>query len=307
MSTFTRFAALAAAASLLLAACGDDKKDADPTTTSAAAASSTAAPSATEAVKALKIISLSPSATETLFAIGAGNQLIAVDDQSNYPAEATKLPHDLSGFQPNVEAIAALKPDVVIHDGTTDLQAQLDKVSIKSFIDAAPQAITDVYARIEQLGALTGHTGDAAELVSKMTTEIKAATDKAPKAAGLTYFHELDNTLYSTTSASFIGQVYALFGLTNIADALAGGSPYPQLSAEAVISANPDMIFLADGGFGESAQTVAARPGWAAIGAVKNGAVFVLDADVASRWGPRLPQLVTLVSESLSKVPAKVS
>lgn len=310
MSTFTRFAAIAAAASLLLGACGDDKK-ADSTTTTAAASaassSTSAAPSSSDApTAAKKIISLSPSATETLFAIGAGDQVIAVDDQSNYPAEATKLPHDLSGFQPNVEAIAALKPEVVIHDGTTDLKAQLDKVGIESFIDDAPKAITDVYARIEQLGALTGHTGDAAELVSKMTSEIDAAVKAAPKGTGMSYFHELDNTLYSVTSSSFIGQVYALFGLTNVADALAGGSPYPQLSAEAVITANPDLIFLADGGFGESAQTVSARPGWAAIAAVKNGAVFTVDADIASRWGPRLSQSVQFVADALAKVPAKV-
>ena len=313
MTRPTRLAA-AVAFALALAACGDDTTTKPAGTTAGTPPAATApattpasAPSSGETSAApKKIISLSPSATETLYAIGAGPQILAVDEYSTFPAETQKIKHDLSGFTPNVEAIAALAPGLVIHEGSTKLHDQLAALKIPDLIAAAPSDFAGVYSQIEQLGAATGHVADAAELVSKMTIEIKAAIDAAPKAAaGTTYFHEVDNTLYSTTSKSFIGQVYAQFGLVNIADAAGGDNPYPQLSTETIITANPQLIFLADGNFGESAQTVAARPGWAAIDAVKNGNVVVVDADLASRWGPRLVDLVKLIADAVSKLPVK--
>lgn len=323
MIRFTKVAAFAALASLALVACGDDKSS---TTTAASttAASSTEAPSSTapttqspstqapatdgpdDPVTPQRIVSLSPSGTEILFAIGAGDQVVAVDDFSTFPAEALELPHDLSGYQPNVEAIAGYQPDLVVHDGHTDLEAQLDRLGIASFIDDAPVDTDGVYARIEQLGAATGHIAEAAALVAQMTTDITDALEAAPDNPGLTYFHELDGTLYSVTSNTFVGQVYAQFGLTNIADAAAGGSDYPQLSSETVVAADPDLIFLADSAFGESVESVSARPGWAAITAVIDGSVFEIDPDLASRWGPRYPQLFTSIAQALASVPSKV-
>jgi iron complex transport system substrate-binding protein len=290
------------AAVMLLAACGDDKQVASdapqPTTTTAAAATTSTllAPN--------KIISLSPTATEVLFAIGAGDQVLAIDDQSNYPPEALKKPHDLSGFEPNVESIAALKPDlVVIADDFTGLTKQLEALGLTVWSGPAATSFDNVYEQIEQLGAVTGHVGEAAELVLKMQTDIAAAVKAAPKPAKpLTYYHEVDNTYYSVTENTFIGQVYALFGLQSIADFQEVSSDYPQLSAEAIISADPDFIFLADGGFGESPATVAARPGWESLKAVANGNVVVVDADISSRWGPRLVELVTAISAAVAKV-----
>ncbi len=293
------------------AACGDDgaEQDAANTANSASDGSATtvAADEPVTGETPSKIVSLSASATETLFAIGAGDQVIAVDEYSDYPADVAALPNDLSGFEPNVEAIAALQPDLVLHDGTTELGAQLDELGITHWVGAAATTLDDVYTQIEQLGAATGHVGESAELVGQMQADIDAAVASfTPPAEPLTYFHELDNTLYSATSRTFIGSVYSLFGLTNIADEAGGDQDYPQLSAEFVIAADPDVVFLADAGAGESAATVAARPGWAALSAVTNGAVIPLDADIVSRWGPRVVEFVQLVAESLAKVPAGV-
>jgi iron complex transport system substrate-binding protein len=120
----------------------------------------------------------------------------------------------------------------------------------------------------------------------------------------LSYYHELTTELYSTTSKTFIGQVYGLFGLTNIADAAdtvdSGG--YPKLSAEHIIKSNPDLIFLADTRCcGQNAATVGARPGWNTLKAVQGGHVVLLDDDLASRWGPRIVDLVRDVGEAVSK------
>ena len=297
---------VALAAVVLLGACGDDKQAASDTSPASVAVTTPVVESSTTSMLPVlgKIVSLSPTATEMLFAIGAGDQVLAVDDQSNYPPEALQKPHDLSGFEPNVEAIAGLKPDlVVIADDFTGLTKQLEALGLTVWSGPAATTFDNVYEQIEQLGAVTGHVGDAAALVLKMQTDIAAAVKDAPKPAQpLTYFHELDNTYYSITENTFIGQVYSLFGLQSIADLQEVDSDYPQLSAEAVISANPDFIFLADGGFGESPETVAARPGWGSLKAVTNGNVVVVDGDISSRWGPRIVDYIKAVSAAVAKV-----
>jgi iron complex transport system substrate-binding protein len=295
---------VALAAVMLLAACGDDNQAAGDAPTSSVAVTEAPAPAGPVATK---IVSLSASATETLFAIGAGGQVLAVDDQSNFPAEALQKPHDLSGFQPNVEAIATLKPDLVlIGDDSKGLSKQLEAVGVRTWVGSAPMSFDDVYVQIEQLGAATGHVGEAAELVLKMQTEIDAAVKAAPKeSAGKTFYHELDNGLYSVTSNTFIGQVYGLFGLHNIADTAESDTDYPQLSAEFIISQSPDLVFLADTKCcAESPETVAAREGWGEITAVTNSNVVAMDDDIASRWGPRIVDYVKAVSAAVAKVPA---
>lgn len=293
---------------MLLAACGSSKVASTtlPATTAAPTTVAAAVPTTSTVPAVSRIISLSPTATEMLFAIGAGGQVLAVDDQSNYPPEALQKPHDLSGYQPNVEAIAALKPDeVVIGDDSSGLSKQLGALGLKTWVGAAATSFDGVYQQIEQLGALTGHVADAAALVLKMQTEIAATIKDSPKPAKpLTYYHELDNTYYSVTKNTFIGQVYGLFGMQSIADTQGVSSDYPQLSAEAIISANPDFIFLADGGFGESPASVAARPGWGSLKAVTNGNVIVVDADISSRWGPRIVDYVKSIAVAISKTVA---
>ena len=228
------------------------------------------------------IVSLSPTATEMLFAIGAGKQVIAVDDQSNFPAEAPKT--DLSGFKPNVEAIAAKKPDlVVVADDVGKIAEPLGKLGIPVLILPAAQTFQDSYSQLEQLGVATGHVADGVKASSTMKAAIEAAIAKAPKSATkLTYFHELDNTFFTVTSKTFIGQVYAAFGLENIADSAdKDGSGYPQLSAEALVAANPDLIFLADTKCCEQTpELVASRPGWSGLKAVTRKSIVVLLSDM---------------------------
>lgn len=319
-----RFSSIAALAAFLLtaAACGDDTTQSSDTAAATTAGDTTAVVESTAAADTtmassgtdpgsdmpMAIVSLSPTHTEMLLALGAGDQVIAVDDQSNYPAEALAKPHDLSGFEPNVEAIAALHPDlVVIADDGADLTGQLGKLGIAVWVGPAPATFDDVYAQIEQLGAATGHVGDAAELVGQMQADIAAAVAEAPKpAVPLSFYHELDPTLYSVTSNTFIGQVYGLFGLVNLADGVEAGNDYPQLNAEYIVSSNPDLVFLADTKCcGESPATVAARDGWSATAAVANDNVIAIDDDIASRWGPRLVDFITAVSAALAKVPAQ--
>ncbi|WP_433793016.1 ABC transporter substrate-binding protein [Actinoplanes sp. CA-252034] len=303
-------AAIAASALLLTGCAGDDPK---PTVTPTASGAATAAypvtvGTVTLAERPAKIISLSPTATEMLFAIGAGPQVTAVDDQSTYPAEAPKT--DLSGFKPNAEAIAAKDPDLVVISGDADgIVAQLGKLSIPVFVSPAAATLDDAYTEITELGTLTGHPTEATALNQRMATEIDTIVKSVPaRGKPLSYYYELGPDLYSATSKTFIGSIFERFGMTNVADAAdpdgkLGG--YPQLSQESLVKANPDTIFLADTKCcQQSAETVRARAGWSSITAVAKGQVYPLDDDIASRWGPRTVELVKTVADAVSKVPA---
>ena len=251
-----------------------------------------------------RIVSLSPTATETLFAIGAGKQVVAVDEQSDYPRCAPRT--TLSGYTPNVEAIAAYRPDlVVISFDPKGLSEALGRLGIPVVFHNAAATLPGAYQQIRQLGRLSGHAQGADALVGRMKARIGQIVAKArARGTGATVYHELDPTLYSVTSNTFVGRVYAMFGLRNIADAArAGGSDYPQLSPEYVVSANPDLIVLADTVCcGQKAQTVAARPGWSRIAAVRTGSVVRLDDSIASRWGPRLVNLVRAIGTALGRL-----
>ena len=251
-----------------------------------------------------RIVSISPTGTEMLFAIGAGDRVVAVDQFSYYPTDAPVT--DLDGWNPNIEAIASYEPDLVVLQTDGDLVASLEALGIEVWAHDAPLALDDVYVQIEQLGAVTGQTGEAAALIADMRAEIAELIAAAPDASGLSYYHELDNTLYTVTGGTFIGQVYGLFGLANVADpADADGSAwgYPQLSDEYLVDADPDVIFLADTlCCGQNAQTVAARPGWDQITAVQTGRIVELDDDIVSRWGPRLVDFIAAISDVLVSV-----
>jgi iron complex transport system substrate-binding protein len=248
-----------------------------------------------------RIISLSPTATESLFAIGAGKQVVAVDDQSDYPKRAPRT--TLSGYTPNVEAIAAYRPDLVVLSGdANDVVEGLHKLGIRVLLQPAAKKLADAYAEIRQLGAVTGHRGSAAALVQRMQRRINRIVKSVPR-RHLSVYHELEPDLYSATSHTFIGTIYKLFGLRNIADAAdSTGSGYPQLSAEYIVSANPDVIVLADTRCcGASAATVAKRPGWSGIAAVRTGSVVPVDDSVASRWGPRIVDFVRAIGNVLKR------
>jgi iron complex transport system substrate-binding protein len=306
-------AAIAATALFLTGCAGNDPEpnagtSAGPAASNAGATYPVTVGTVTLAARPEKIVSLSPTATEMLFAIGAGPQVIAVDDQSNFPVQAPKT--DLSGFKPNAEAIAAKDPDLVVISGDADgIVAQLGKLAIPVFVSPAAATLDDTYEEITDLGTLTGHPAEAKALNAEMATEIDTIVKSVPaRGKPLSYYYELGPDLYSATSKTFIGSVLGLFGMTNVADAAdpdgkLGG--YPQLSQEALVKANPDTIFLADTKCcQQSADTVRARAGWSSITAVSKGQIYALDDDIASRWGPRTVELVKSVADAVAKVPA---
>jgi iron complex transport system substrate-binding protein len=252
-----------------------------------------------------------------LFAIGAGSQVVAVDDQSNYPAEAPMT--DLSGITANLEAILSYEPDMVVIQFDPGaliagletvfdpgaLIAGLETVGVPVLVYGAALTIDDVYRQVEALGTATGNVAGAAET----NAEITAGLDDAVTASGdlgenVTYYHEIDSLLYTATSSTFLGEIYGLFGLENIADpADADGSSYgyPQLSSEFVVSEDPNIIFLGNVLYGESAETVSQRPGWDVMTAVQNGNIADLDSDAASRWGPRIVDFAESIGDALEE------
>jgi iron complex transport system substrate-binding protein len=256
-----------------------------------------------------RIVSLAPTATEMLFAIGAGDQVIAVDEFSTYPEEAPST--DLSGYEPNVEAVAALDPDlVVVSDDFNDIVSALSAIEVPVLHLPAAGTLDDSYAQIELLGMATGNTADAASLVATMTGDIDRLVASVPQLdEPVSYYHELDASLFSVTSETFIGEIYSLAGLENIADQAEGAETlYLQLSAEYIIDADPDLIFLADTKCcGESPETVAARPGWGELTAVVRGSVVALDDDIASRWGPRVVELLEITVDAVHRLESEGS
>lgn len=258
------------------------------------------------AKKPTKILSLSPSATEIFYALGAGSQILAVDNLSNYPANAPMS--EISAFEPNVEAILAKKPDLVLLsiDSTKAPQIRnaLVKLGIPVLMEKAPSTLNDVYAENTLLAQVTDRQDGAVKLNASMAKSIKDVLAKAKKSSKIRIFHELDDTYYSVTSNTFIGKVYKDFGTVNIADAASGAdnSGYPQLSAEYLLKSDPQVIFLSDAQYGVTADSVSKRAGWSAISAVKNKKIVALPADIPSRWGPRLVDFYKLIGASLAKV-----
>jgi iron complex transport system substrate-binding protein len=245
----------------------------------------------------VRVVSLSPSATEDLFAVGAGVQVIAVDDQSDYPKRAPRT--NLSGFRPNTEAIASYNPDLVVISNDGGLAASLEKLGITVLLEPAPNTIAEAYDEVRQIGQATGHAGAATTVIRGMQSQLTALIRSVPKRSRhLKVFHELSPDYYTATSATFIGRMYRLFGLRNIADAAdSSHSGYPQLSAEYIVSANPDIVVLADSVCcGQTAATAGERPGWQLVSAVRRGRVVTVDDSVASRWGPRIVDFARVVA-----------
>ena len=329
-------AAITAAMTAALAACGSGGASTSATTSPSATESATEsangsqssnASSTTSAVfpvsvtagngtvtitsRPTRIVSLDPSATEDLYAVGAGSQVVAVDQDSDYPAGIPKT--SLSGITPNIEAIAKYNPSLVVaSQNSNGLVSGMTKLGVPVLIEPAAANLNDAYTQIQQIGQATGHAAQAELLVTGMQQQIAADVLKAGTAhRGETYYWELSaNPYYSATSTTFIGQIVGLFGLKNIADAASkpadGG--YPELSEEYIVTAKPQLVFLADNQAadgGQSPAVVDKRPGWSAIPAVKDHEVIGLNDDIASRWGPRLPQLVAQIAAALKQAPTK--
>src|SRR5688572_18031752 len=305
----SRAAGLLLPLSVVLTACGGGSAAGESESSSSAAAEEQAFPvtvtgddgELTLEAQPEAIVSMSASATEMLFAMGAGPQVEAVDMTSNYPEDAPVT--DLSAFTPNAEAIAGYQPDlVVLSDDLNGIVAALDALSIPTLLLGAPDTLEESYEQFETLGAATGHADDATKAVQDVQDRIDAAIASAADAEGMTVYHELDPTYYSASSSTFIGSIYGLFGLENIADEAPGAETgYPQLSAEYVVGAAPDLIVLADTiCCDQSADAVAQRPAFDTVPAVQEGRVLEGNDDIASRWGPRIADFAESVAETLN-------
>lgn len=251
-----------------------------------------------------RIVSLSPTATESLFAIGADDQVVAVDDQSDYPTEAPRT--ELSGYTPNVEAIAGYRPDLVVLSADSNKVVRaLEQLGIPVLLQPPARTLADAYGQIKRLGRATGQRAAASALVARMNDRIAALVDSAPRPdEPLSVYHEISPDYYSASSKTFIGSVYRLFGLRNIADeADKTGSGFPQLSAEYIVAASPDVIVLADTRCcDQNKTTVAKRPGWDEIAAVRDEAIVEVDDSLAARWGPRVVSFVRAIARALEAI-----
>ncbi len=260
-----------------------------------------AAPAGAKAKAPEAIISLSPTATEMLFAIGAGDQVVAVDDQSDFPADVPTT--DLSGYTPNIESIAGFEPDLVVVPDDTAVD-QLEDLGIDTLVLPAATDLGDTYAQIKRLGKVTGHLKAAKKVVAGMKADIADLVDQVPDGDRPTAYYELDDTYFSADSSTFIGKLLKLGGYDNIADeAESDGSGYPQLSVEFLVDSDPSTVFLADSECcGQDAETLAARPGLSGLQAIANDQVVELSDDVASRWGPRVVDLLQAIVKARSQL-----
>jgi len=250
-----------------------------------------------------RIVSLSATATEDLYALGAGGQVIAVDAYSTYPPQAPRT--RLTETSLNVEAIAKYRPDlVVLAEDTNHIVSELRKFAIPVLVEPPASTFSAAYREIDQLGQATGHAVGAARVVNHIRNEIAAIARSTPRPKSpLRVYHELEPTFYSATSRTFIGQIYTMLGLQNIADAAHVSGSYPQLSDEYIIASNPNLIVLADTVCcKQNAATVAARPGWHNIAAVKDDAIVPVNDSIASQWGPRVVLFVQTVAAAVRRL-----
>ena len=234
-----------------------------------------------------RIISYSPGATEILFAIGAGDRVVATDEFSDFPAETEALPK-LPYSSPDPERALVLEPDLLLM--ATQQREQVEQFRglgmTVLFLDSAQDA-GGVFGMIALLGEVTGNHQQAADLAASMIERIEAVTVALDDVEeGPLVFFELTADLYTVGEDTFVGELLALAKARNIAAGAA--SSYPQLTAEAIIAAAPDVVLLADGEWGESYETVCARPGWDAIPACIDGRVHPVDGDLSGRPGPRI-------------------
>ncbi len=245
------------------------------------------------------IVSLSATATEMLFAIGAGDSVVAVDTYSNYPPEAPEP--TLDGFTPDLEAILANSPDLVVASGLPeDVSAGLTGAGVTVMILSTAGSIDDTFDQIAQLGLATDQIDGAASTNAEIQAGISAVVDNLPnREEPVRVFHEIDDSFYTATSNSFIGDVYGLMGFENVADPLDDGSGFPLVDGESIIAADPTLIvFTTDAAY--AVEDITSRPGWETITAVNGGNVVQVDADIASRWGPRVVDFMEVLAAEVT-------
>lgn len=246
-----------------------------------------------------RIAALSGTHVEMLFAIGAGPQVIAGDLFSTYPPDEVENLQLIDSFNLSVEAVIDLQPDlVVLSFDPGNVVAALEAVNIPTMLFETAHSLEDVYRQIDALGKASGRVTEADQLIAEMQEAVESIVEAASgRTSGVSFYHESDPfSYYTPNSSSFVGGLYQLLGMTNIADEAPDefDSGFPQLSAEFIVASDPDVIFLA--GVGETAETIVERAGWDTMSAVQSGNVVVLDYDTASRWGPRVVDLLEAIA-----------
>jgi iron complex transport system substrate-binding protein len=240
-----------------------------------------------------RIISLAPSNTEILFAIGAGDQVVGRDTLSDFPEEAKAVTDIGSTFEAlNTELIVSLEPDFVLaaEINTPEQVKQLEDLGLTVYYLKNPLTLEEMYGNLELVAQMTGHQQEAAALVESLKERVAAVDEKiAPISSRFSVFYELDATdpakPFTAGKGTFITQLIDRAGGINIASDLEG---YPQLSLEQVVAADPAFIILGDARYGVTPESIAQRPGWENLSAVKNGNILPFNDDLVSRPGPRL-------------------
>lgn len=242
---------------------------------------------------ASRIVSLAPSNTEILFAMGAGDQVVGRDALSDFPEEAKSATDIGSTFEAlNTELIVSLKPDLILaaEINTPEQVKQLEDLGLTVYYLKNPTTLEEMYSNLDLVAQMTGHKQEAAALIDSLKARVAAVDEKiAPISARPTVFYELDATdpakPFTAGKGTFITQLIDRAGGQNIASDIEG---YPQLSLEQVVAADPAFIVLGDARYGVTPESIAQRPGWENLSAVKSGQIFPFNDDLVSRPGPRL-------------------
>lgn len=249
-----------------------------------------------------RLVSLAPSNTEILFALGLGDRMVGVTDFCDYPEEAKAIEQVGTYFEPNIEKIFSVSPDLVLAiTGLPEVIAKLEELGIPVLI-LDPPDLGGILASIQMVGKATGAEKEAEGLVSKMRERIAVVTEKAAEVKERPkVFCEIDATdpskPWTTGPGSFMDAMIRLSGGTNVAaDAEA---PWVQLSAEEIISKDPQVIILADAEYGVTPESVRERPGWEVITAVQEGAIYDIDDDLISRPGPRIVDGLEAIAKTI--------
>ncbi len=248
-----------------------------------------------------RIVSMSPTHTETLFALGLGEFVVAVDSESDFPEAAQAVRRDdLFADSADLGPLLALDPDVVIiGDDPTGLAGRLDASGVASFSGPPATSLADVYAQIRGIATIVGRADLGDDLVASMEASVAATIASLPDRTGLSYFHEIDPSLVTITPGTFLDSVYGELGLVSIVPADPSG--FAQLTSDQVVKANPAVVILADFECcAVTAEVLARRPGWSGVAAVSNGAVVELDDYMVGRWGPRVVELVERVAAGVA-------
>ena len=243
-----------------------------------------------------RIVSLVPSHTETVCALGACDRLVGRDAWSDHPARVLALPDLGSAFAPDLEAIVALRPDLVLVDEYSGAVDALAPLGLTVYA-GTPQRLEEVFETIERLGSLLGARTEAAVLAGRLRGELDGVAAVVAGRPRPSVFYEIDPSPYSVGPDGFIGRLIELAGGANILPAELGD--FPLVDPEFVVDADPQVIVLADAPYGVDLAALRARPGWADLAAVRDGRVIELtlaEANVLSRAGPRIGKALRLLA-----------